>query len=370
MLLSAKCSARALARPFASTARSMSECPSPRLSIVASSTLMPRTPFWKREFSGSAGPTSLSSELRERFNNESDINLLEDEQYHDIHAVASLLKLYLRELPTTILTRDLHLEFLSATEITDHREKIAALGELVQRLPQANATLLKYLIAFLIKIINNSDVNKMTVRNVGIVFSPTLNIPAPVFAMFLQNYEGIFGIDPVEYELPSPVSDNNERRPSLPTGERPSFGERRPSDSQRPSTSGTGSSPHRQRLMDAVREGQRARSTPTPPPVMNIQQMAQMNAMRTTPTPPPQRPVTYEPQFLAQQGQTAANRMSVRPAYESGFTLLKDLTRLKSTRLPDGQPTQGTIAPFMKATFHMISRTSSLDARVACSWAV
>lgn len=33
----------------------------------------------------------------------------------------------------------------------------------------------------------------MTVRNVGIVFAPTLNIPAPVFSMFLTDYDSIFG---------------------------------------------------------------------------------------------------------------------------------------------------------------------------------
>lgn len=33
----------------------------------------------------------------------------------------------------------------------------------------------------------------MTVRNVGIVFAPTLNIPAPVFSMFLTDFGSIFG---------------------------------------------------------------------------------------------------------------------------------------------------------------------------------
>ncbi|KAH6898804.1 hypothetical protein B0T10DRAFT_394801 [Thelonectria olida] len=213
-----------------------------------------------------SGSNLVIKALRERFNTEGDVNLVTDPQYHDIHAVAGLLKLYLRELPTTILTRDLHLEFLATTEITDRVEKMAALGELVQRLPQANATLLKYLIGFLIKIINNADVNKMTVRNVGIVFSPTLNIPAPVFAMFLQNYEGIFGIDPEVYELPSPVSEPDlthfadmPPRFDLPT---------------RPSTSGSGS-PHASLRRDPVRE---LRSTPTPPLIGNP------NAARASPT--------------------------------------------------------------------------------------
>lgn len=155
----------------------------------------------------------------------------------------------------------------------------------------------------------------MTVRNVGIVFSPTLNIPAPVFALLLQNYEAVFGFAPEEYELPSPVDNDSQRRPSLPS-DRPSLNQdRMPSDQlQRPSTSG--SSPHRQRFM----ESQTSRNTPTPPP-MTMQQVAAMNAtqqMRSSPTPPPQR--SYEPQFPALQDMSVGGQgqPSKRPAYESG----------------------------------------------------
>jgi RalA-binding protein 1 len=147
-----------------------------------------------------SGSNVVIKQLRERFNTEGDVNLVTDEQYYDIHAVASLLKLYLRELPTTILTRELHLEFLAVTELHDLDEKISALNRLVHRLPSANNSLLRYLSSFLINIINHSDQNKMTVRNVGIVFSPTLNIPAPVFALFLQQYDGIFAQEPDDHD--------------------------------------------------------------------------------------------------------------------------------------------------------------------------
>ncbi|KFY44803.1 hypothetical protein V494_01289 [Pseudogymnoascus sp. VKM F-4513 (FW-928)] len=147
-----------------------------------------------------SGSNVVIKALRERFNVEGDVNLITDEQYYDIHAVASLLKLYLRELPTTILTRELHLDFLSVTEIPDVNDKVAALNGLVHKLPKANNTLLRYLSAFLINIINHSDINKMTVRNVGIVFSPTLNIPAPVLALFLQKYDGIFESEPQQFD--------------------------------------------------------------------------------------------------------------------------------------------------------------------------
>lgn len=36
----------------------------------------------------------------------------------------------------------------------------------------------------------------MTVRNVGIVFAPTLNIPAPVLSLFLTEYDSIFKATP------------------------------------------------------------------------------------------------------------------------------------------------------------------------------
>ena len=193
-----------------------------------------------------SGSNVIIKQLRERFNTEGDVNLITDDQYYDIHAVASLLKLYLRELPTTILTRELHLEFLAVTELHDLGEKINALNGLVHRLPTVNNNLLRYLAGFLINIINHADTNKMTVRNVGIVFSPTLNIPAPVFALFLQQYDGIFGHEPenhgqtieVNVEAP-PLTPEDIRSPrqqkfqTLPT---PSYDQQSFPESRAPSS--------------------------------------------------------------------------------------------------------------------------------------
>lgn len=44
---------------------------------------------------------------------EGDVDLLASDEYWDPHAIAGLLKSFLRELPASILTRDLHLRFLS-----------------------------------------------------------------------------------------------------------------------------------------------------------------------------------------------------------------------------------------------------------------
>lgn len=83
----------------------------------------------------------------------------------------------------------------SQIELDDRQKKVIAFNSLIHRLPRPNLALLRALSLFLIEIVNNSDVNKMTVRNVGIVFAPTLNIPAPVFSMFLTDFDSIFGED-------------------------------------------------------------------------------------------------------------------------------------------------------------------------------
>lgn len=44
---------------------------------------------------------------------EGDLDILGSDDYWDPHAIAGLLKSFLRELPASILTRELHLRFLS-----------------------------------------------------------------------------------------------------------------------------------------------------------------------------------------------------------------------------------------------------------------
>ncbi|PYH94417.1 RhoGAP domain protein [Aspergillus ellipticus CBS 707.79] len=169
-----------------------------------------------------SGSNLVVKALKERFNTEGDVDFLADDQYHDVHAVASLFKQYLRELPTTVLTRELHLEFLRVLELHEKQQKIAAFNLLVHRLPKPNLALLRALVQFLIIIVNNSDVNKMTIRNVGIVFAPTLNIPAPVFSMFLTEFEDIFNERSVansellERRVDHSASSDDGRYPRLP----------------------------------------------------------------------------------------------------------------------------------------------------------
>ena len=147
-----------------------------------------------------SGSSTVIKALQHRFDSEGDFDIVaasrDGHQYHDVHAVASLLKQYLRELPASILTRELHLDFLKVLDIQDKSRKTQAYNILVHRLPECNWALLRALSAFLVGVKNNEETNKMTARNLGIVFSPTLKIPAPVFQAFLEDYDAIFATEP------------------------------------------------------------------------------------------------------------------------------------------------------------------------------
>lgn len=77
----------------------------------------------------------------------------------------------------------------------DSQERINELSHLIASLPVANYSILRALTAHLILIVQNANINKMTMRNVGIVFSPTLGIPAGVFSLMLGEFKRVFNVD-------------------------------------------------------------------------------------------------------------------------------------------------------------------------------
>jgi RalA-binding protein 1 len=70
-------------------------------------------------------------------------------------------------------------------------------------LPPPNYALLRALTAHLILIVQNSAINKMTLRNIGIVFSPTLGIPAGIFSDLVSHFGAIFDDEVVDDEIES-----------------------------------------------------------------------------------------------------------------------------------------------------------------------
>ncbi|XP_050980442.1 rho GTPase-activating protein 22 [Labeo rohita] len=97
----------------------------------------------------------------------------------DVHTVASLLKLYLRELPEPVVPFCKYEDFLTCAQILakDEEEGIQELGKLVTTLPAANYNLLKYICKFLDEVQSHSNENKMGVQNLATVFGPNILRP-------------------------------------------------------------------------------------------------------------------------------------------------------------------------------------------------
>ncbi|EEB95838.1 hypothetical protein MPER_05132, partial [Moniliophthora perniciosa FA553] len=96
----------------------------------------------------------------------------------------------------------------------DPQERIRELSRLIGSLPIANYSLLRALTAHLILIVQNSAANKMTMRNVGIVFSPTLGIPAGVFSLMLGEFNRVFNVDGDKAtEEPAPPGEGQANEP-------------------------------------------------------------------------------------------------------------------------------------------------------------
>uniref|UniRef100_A0A673JW93 Rho GTPase-activating protein 17-like n=1 Tax=Sinocyclocheilus rhinocerous TaxID=307959 RepID=A0A673JW93_9TELE len=97
-----------------------------------------------------------------------------EEFYSDPHAVAGALKSYLRELPEPLMTYQLYDEWTQASNVPDPDKRLQALWVTCNQLPKNNKANFRYLIKFLAKLAQESDVNKMTPSNIAIVLGPNL----------------------------------------------------------------------------------------------------------------------------------------------------------------------------------------------------
>ncbi|KAK9401587.1 rho GTPase-activating protein 22 [Crotalus adamanteus] len=97
----------------------------------------------------------------------------------DVHAVASLLKRYLRELPEPVVPFANYEDFLSCGQLLskDEGEGTWELTKQVGCLPQANYNLLKFICRFLHEVQSYASHNKMSVQNLATVFGPNILRP-------------------------------------------------------------------------------------------------------------------------------------------------------------------------------------------------
>ncbi|XP_066866837.1 rho GTPase-activating protein 18 isoform X1 [Kogia breviceps] len=90
------------------------------------------------------------------------------------HDAASLLKLFIRELPQPLLSVEYLKAFQAVQNLPTKKQQLQALNLLVILLPDANRDTLKALLEFLQRVVDNKEKNKMTVMNVAMVMAPNL----------------------------------------------------------------------------------------------------------------------------------------------------------------------------------------------------
>ncbi|XP_030613058.1 rho GTPase-activating protein 28 [Archocentrus centrarchus] len=94
---------------------------------------------------------------------------------------ASLLKLFIRELPTPLLTHT-HLSiYRSVLSIPSELHQVQALQLLILLLPEANRDILRALLSLLRKVVSHQEHNRMSLWNVSMVMAPNL---------FLRHHHG------------------------------------------------------------------------------------------------------------------------------------------------------------------------------------
>lgn len=145
-----------------------------------------------------SGSASVIRQLKEAFNTNFDLDLFESSLDPDVHTIAGLFKTYLRELPTCILGLLMYKQLKSITASNSEQAKSSlalSFKELMHDFKESheiNYNVSYTIFKFLNYVILQSGRNKMNLRNVCIVFVPTLNISLDVLSTFLVDFDCIF----------------------------------------------------------------------------------------------------------------------------------------------------------------------------------
>uniref|UniRef100_A0AAZ3S5S0 Rho GTPase activating protein 8 n=2 Tax=Oncorhynchus tshawytscha TaxID=74940 RepID=A0AAZ3S5S0_ONCTS len=99
------------------------------------------------------------------------------EQYGDIHVPAVILKTFLRELPEPLLTFPLYHQIQDIVRV-ESSLRVTTCKHILERLPEPNYMVLKYLLCFLNMVSQQSIINKMSPSNLACVFGVNLSWPS------------------------------------------------------------------------------------------------------------------------------------------------------------------------------------------------
>ncbi|NXO87119.1 TAGAP protein, partial [Sitta europaea] len=121
-------------------------------------------------------------ELKEDLNKGRNVDL----KSKSVHLLAVVLKDFLRNIPSKLLSADLYEEWMQALEKPSKQEKIEELKQVADKLPRPNLVLLKLLLSLLHHISQNAETNRMDSGNLAICIGPNMLSPGTDSALPLQ----------------------------------------------------------------------------------------------------------------------------------------------------------------------------------------
>ncbi|XP_078804583.1 unconventional myosin-IXAa isoform X6 [Oryzias latipes] len=116
-----------------------------------------------------SGSTNKIKELR--LGLDTDVSSVSLDDYN-IHVIASVLKQWLRDLPSPLMTFELYEEFLRAMGQPDKREVIRGVYSVIDQLSRTHLSTLERLIFHLVRIALQEETNRMSANALAIVFAP------------------------------------------------------------------------------------------------------------------------------------------------------------------------------------------------------
>ncbi|XP_072242418.1 unconventional myosin-IXAa-like isoform X4 [Leuresthes tenuis] len=118
-----------------------------------------------------SGSTNKIKELRQGL--DTDVSSVNLDDYN-IHVIASVLKQWLRDLPSPLMTFELYEEFLRAMGQPDKREVIRGVYSVIDQLSRTHLSTLERLIFHLVRIALQEETNRMSANALAIVFAPCI----------------------------------------------------------------------------------------------------------------------------------------------------------------------------------------------------
>ncbi|XP_058501774.1 rho GTPase-activating protein 12-like isoform X15 [Solea solea] len=153
-----------------------------------------------------SGNLAVIQKLRYAVNHDEKVSL-EDGKWEDIHVTTGALKMYFRELPEPLFTYTLFHDFVNAIKISDYKQRVQSIKNLIKQLPKPNHDTMQVLFKHMRKVIEHGEENRMNTQSMAIVFGPTLLRPETetwnmavhmvyqnqIVELTLLEYESFFG---------------------------------------------------------------------------------------------------------------------------------------------------------------------------------